>query len=162
MPEEFTVKNIVESLEIPRERFNEWVFRGYIKATVKKADGLGTKNIYNRVDIYGVALFKHLIENVRLPREDASRFIDKWVKSAQRRPAKVAGLYNYLVFLQDEKRKIYLKQLSILTGSGHEDIEYKLLSQEMVELLKAHSNFDVISVIDIRKIIKKVDLRLQN
>jgi len=74
MKEEFTIKNIVDALGIPRERFKEWVYRGFIKPSIEQADGVGTKNIYSRTDVYGVALLDGLIQN-GFKREVAKRCV---------------------------------------------------------------------------------------
>ena len=61
MKNNFIIKDVITILAIPRERFKEWVFRGYIKPSLQKAEGTGTKNIYSRFDLYAIKLFDLLL-----------------------------------------------------------------------------------------------------
>jgi hypothetical protein len=84
--EEFTTWDVFKSLGIHRECIREWLQRGFVKASAKKADGIGTKNLFNRWDLYMVALFQHLVLS-GLSREVASRVLKRinedvecWIK----------------------------------------------------------------------------------
>jgi len=57
----FTSFEVCKRLDIKKERFLEWVDRGYIKPHVR-AKGRGTKNLFRLSDIYLISLFRHLLE----------------------------------------------------------------------------------------------------
>lgn len=80
MKQEFTIKDIVAILSIPRERFKEWVFRGYIRPSIKKAQGPGDKNLYSRLDLYAIRLFDYLVKN-GFHRREASFMVNRLFKS---------------------------------------------------------------------------------
>lgn len=63
---------IQRMFDIKRITFHEWINRGYITPSIQAANGRGTKNLFNRLDLYRIALFRHLIETVKLPRSLAA------------------------------------------------------------------------------------------
>ena len=60
--ESFSIKQVVEILDLPRERFKEWVYRGFVSPSVQKASGPGTANLYNRIDLYSIELLNRLVK----------------------------------------------------------------------------------------------------
>ena len=62
MRNEFSTLDIVNALNIPRERLRDWMNHGYIKPTVP-AEGQGTRAIFTIWDVYGVVLFQELIRH---------------------------------------------------------------------------------------------------
>jgi len=73
MRDKFSTLDIVKALEIPRERLREWMNRGFIKPS-EPARGQGTKAVFTRIDVYGVALFRHLLTK-GFKREIASEYV---------------------------------------------------------------------------------------
>ena len=61
MQKQFSTLDIVKTLEIPRERLRSWMKEGFIQPTVP-AQGQGTKAVFHRYDIYGIALFRDLLD----------------------------------------------------------------------------------------------------
>jgi len=62
MKEEYTVKDVVKFIPgLSRDKFKEWVFRGYIKP-YKKAEGPGLGDKYGRLEVYVTALFDILVK----------------------------------------------------------------------------------------------------
>ena len=57
----FTTFQIMKILGLPRERLKDWMDKGYVIPSIRKADGVGTKNIFDLVDVYGIALFMHFL-----------------------------------------------------------------------------------------------------
>jgi hypothetical protein len=74
---EFSLKEVTDGLKIPRERFKEWVLRGFVTASIQQKQGARTFNSYTEKDIYAIALFKHLVEHARLPREFSRWMVEK-------------------------------------------------------------------------------------
>ena len=60
MRNEFSTLDIVKAIDIPRERLRDWMNRGFISPSIS-AEGQGTKAVFTRDDIYGIALFRNLV-----------------------------------------------------------------------------------------------------
>jgi len=74
MRNEFSTFDIVNALGIPFGRLREWINEGFIKPNIP-AEGAGTKAIFTRDDVYGVALFKSLVE-FGMKRKRAAEFVE--------------------------------------------------------------------------------------
>ena len=61
MRDKVSTLDIVKVLEIPRERLRSWMKEGFVEATIP-AKGQGTKAVFSRYDIYGISLFKNLLD----------------------------------------------------------------------------------------------------
>lgn len=72
----YSTLDIVKALDIPRERLRDWMNRGYIEPTLP-AHGHGTKAGFTKSDVYGVALFRKLVEK-GFKRELAAEFTKKY------------------------------------------------------------------------------------
>lgn len=72
----YSTTDIVKALDIPIERLRDWLNRGYIKPTLP-AHGHGTKAGFTQEDVYGVALFRKLVEK-GFKRELAGEFTTKF------------------------------------------------------------------------------------
>jgi hypothetical protein len=79
MRDEFTTFDIINKLGIPRGRLREWVNEGFIVPSVQKAEGVGTKALFDRVDIIALVIFKHLIEAHKISRSEAALIVNEWV-----------------------------------------------------------------------------------
>lgn len=79
MRDEFTTFDIINKLGIPRGRLREWVNEGFIVPSVQKAEGVGTKALFDRVDIIALVIFKHLIEAHKIARSEAALIVNEWV-----------------------------------------------------------------------------------
>jgi len=73
MKNTFSTFEIIKVLGIPRERLREWLKRDFIKPTIS-ADGQGTKAVFTRQDVYGIELFRQLLER-GLARDKARIFV---------------------------------------------------------------------------------------
>jgi hypothetical protein len=72
---ELSLTQVINGLRIGREAYKEWIMRGFITASIQTQKGARTFNSYTADDVLAVALFKHLIENAKLPREVAARMV---------------------------------------------------------------------------------------
>jgi DNA-binding transcriptional MerR regulator len=61
MKDRFTTFEIRDSLGITVDRLKDWQKRGFITPSVRIASGAGTKNIFNRLDVYCLELFRYLL-----------------------------------------------------------------------------------------------------
>lgn len=73
MEEIYSTLDIVKALNIPRERLRDWMIRGFIKPSLPSTRQ-GTIAIFTKSDVFGVALFKKLIER-GFKREVASEYV---------------------------------------------------------------------------------------
>ena len=64
-------------LGIDRERLRAWQLKGYVKPT-KEAQGRGDRALFTKEDIYGIALFKLLLER-GIKREVVSDIIGQFI-----------------------------------------------------------------------------------
>ena len=76
----YTTFQIIKALKIPRERLKDWMEKGFVKPSLQQAQGKGTKALFSLLDVYSLALFKHLIEECHFGREAASRFSALWLE----------------------------------------------------------------------------------
>jgi len=74
---QYTTGNVCEVLGIDRERLRAWQLKGYVKPT-KEAKGRGDRALFTKEDIYGIALFKLLLER-GMKREVVSEIIGKFI-----------------------------------------------------------------------------------
>jgi len=74
MEQYFTTKDIRERLGIPVQRHRVWVQEGWITPSVPSS-GQGKSAKYSKQDIYGIALFRELIEG-GFKREVAGEYIN--------------------------------------------------------------------------------------
>jgi len=61
MKTEFSRSGVSEILGINQERFREWVSKGYIKPSIQSSSGSGTRNLFSRIDLYRIGLFRLLL-----------------------------------------------------------------------------------------------------
>ncbi len=74
----FDLKEILEALKIPRDRFNDWLSRGYIKPSIRTQRGNRVIKSYTIEDIYTIVFFQHLTETMNMQREFAKILTDKF------------------------------------------------------------------------------------
>lgn len=82
MKAEFSTFDIVKGLDIQRGRLREWMNYEFISPSVK-ADGQGTRAVFNLFDVQCVALFRNLIE-YGFNREAAARFLKDFTKEIKK------------------------------------------------------------------------------
>ncbi|MGD8228347.1 MAG: MerR family transcriptional regulator [Desulfobacteraceae bacterium] len=63
MRDGYSTLYIGRAFGIPRERLREWLNRGFIKPSIQKASGPGTKALFAREDLYRMMLFKQILES---------------------------------------------------------------------------------------------------
>ena len=73
MDKSFTTFEIAKMLKIDRNLLAQWLMRGYISPSVKRAQGLGSKNLFSLQDLYNICLFQQLIDS-GIAREEAKLY----------------------------------------------------------------------------------------
>lgn len=94
---EFSTGDVVKILEIPRERFREWIVKKFIKPSIQAPDGYKSRAIFSLVDVYGAGIFKHLLSK-GLNRERSALYVKGFVKYGELKEA------NYILFRMCENQ----------------------------------------------------------
>lgn len=90
MLDEFTTTHICEIHELNLERLKDWMRKGFVNPT-KPAPKQGKKATFTLLDVYGIGLFKDLIEN-GFNREAAAEYARGFLKEPK------ALESNYILF----------------------------------------------------------------
>jgi hypothetical protein len=81
MKDRFTISEITKSLLIPRERFKEWLLRGYIKGSIKEPQGSSrTLHYYSLSDAVIISVFKKMLD-IGVSRNVAKLCIWSWFEN---------------------------------------------------------------------------------
>jgi hypothetical protein len=59
----YQLAEVVASVGVNAERMQMWLREGYFRPSVQAATGSGTRNLFSRMDIAVIKLFKTLVEN---------------------------------------------------------------------------------------------------
>lgn len=179
----YTTFQIIKALKIPRERLKDWMEKGFVKPSLQQARGKGTKALFSLLDVYSLALFKHLIEACYFSRDAASQFSALWLEYIYNFPyeqGKVVSdrtisdlLSNELIFIS--KRKADVEGLSDKESQKKQDestIIYSPFSfhgknEDLVKALTNHlkplvekNRWEDIHIVNFRIIREKVDAAL--
>ncbi|MBW1804212.1 MAG: hypothetical protein JRJ85_26205, partial [Deltaproteobacteria bacterium] len=77
----YSIVDIVKKLDIPRERLRDWMNRCSVITNDQEGADQKTKAIFNRIDVYGAALFEYLVMERFFSREDAAKFTKLWIQT---------------------------------------------------------------------------------
>lgn len=163
MKKEFSTLEVVKALKIDRERLRDWMTRSFIVPSVS-ADGKGTKAIFTVHDIYGIELFRFLL-NAGLSRSSAASYVNFFMKKDKAGRTKTA----YIKFMVDTEGKVSLAQTlpegdwkhdykTGLTTEGSEDA--KTRSHEPENEFIANQKWGIVQIIYFEQLRQKVDLAL--
>jgi hypothetical protein len=98
MKDTFTTPEIEQlPLQLQRGRLKEWVAAGYIKPSVQKGKGSGTKHIFSRDDLYAIVFFGDLID-CGVSRKLASSIVHNFFYDLSRFSRAIKNLTPYLIF----------------------------------------------------------------
>jgi hypothetical protein len=89
-------KQDLMTLGFASELIDEWVTKGYIEPSVKKAEDPEGENFFSRFDLYAVKLFKYLVDR-NVSEEEASLMI-KILVQAEKRPGRYLYENAFLAF----------------------------------------------------------------
>ena len=78
----FSIVDIVKRLGIPSERLRDWMNRCFVFTSDQEAAGQRTKAIFNRLDVYGIALFVFLVNERFFSRDKAAKFTKLWIETS--------------------------------------------------------------------------------
>ncbi len=78
---EFRTSDVERIIGLKRNRLQAWIDSGFV-APSEKATGSGTRNLWSRIDLYTLAIFKNLSES-GLSRKLAADFIGQGILSPE-------------------------------------------------------------------------------
>ncbi len=154
MRDEFSGGDIEMVLGIPTERLRQWMKMGYISPTIP-APGQGSKAIFNRTAMYGIALFAKLVD-MGLKREQASEYVKRFISY------EVMGQVGYIGFQSVIRNG---QRVFISTPWWTEDSPMTIEIREKMTLgIKGggqKKEWDHIDIINCIKLRKDVDTKLK-
>ena len=170
----FSIVDIVKRLGIPVDGLRDWMNRGFVFPSGQEASDQRTKAIFNRLDVYGIALFEYLVEVRFFSREEAAKFTKLWIQTTSGVASRsgnspIEGQNksnppNVLIFINkstDAGKELICEPIRIY---GRKESEegfhfFKALGEILKNKLKGRS-WDDFYVVNIGKIKRKVDAQL--
>ena len=73
---EFFAGDVEKICGVKRNRLQVWMEKGWIIPSIKRADGHGTRNIFNLINLFQISLFKKAVEN-GISRKVAADFLPR-------------------------------------------------------------------------------------
>jgi hypothetical protein len=165
MKTEFSTLDIVKALGIPRERLRDWMGRSFVVPS-SSAHGQGTKAVFTRHDVYGIALFRCLLD-IGFNRAKAGSLVKQFMKREKEHPGEQETAY--IKFMVDREGKVSLTQTlpegdwkydyeTGLTTKGNEDA--KMLAQEAENEYIADQKWGIVQIIYVEHLRREVELGL--
>jgi hypothetical protein len=59
---EFYASDVEKIVGVKRTRLHSWIESGWLKPSIQKGAGSGSRNIFSRMDLYNIRMFKNLID----------------------------------------------------------------------------------------------------
>ncbi len=155
--EEYTTTDIQKIFVIDRQRLREWIDKEYIYPSINRAHGIGTKNIFNRWDLYGIQLFMDFIDT-GIKRSEARFVYEMWSDYM-----KGKSINNKI------ESSIILLIHSLIPKSGMKifdtryDVEIFFMKEEKIRNFDINKKFPSWArweVINLRKVIEEVDRKI--
>ena len=125
----FSTFDVMRILDIPRERLQDWIARGFIEPSGGKAVGRGTKNIFTLWDLCGIVLFQGLVDS-GTPRKLAADYYRKWKLNHTDISESDLDAMHYFIFVINPVKKSEQQKLGIRRLSGKPI--YHLSKEEML------------------------------
>lgn len=102
--EAFTTFQISKNLGIAYGRLREWIDRGFIKPSIQKAEGQGSKSLFDRTDVYAIKLFSYLMERGFSRKEAANRIWGMQGGDMAAREKLLSSTTYIVCYMQDDLR----------------------------------------------------------
>ena len=151
--EKFFASDVEKITGVKRTRLQQWLEKGFLSPSIHEAEGHGDRNIYSRIDIYNIAVFKKISES-GLQRKVAADLIGCGVLPPDLSRAELYEI-NYLLFFRKENKHegiyiTYTKDQIERDGGVVLDLTYQMEVTNM-------DNFDDMHLINFVKIRNEVD-----
>jgi len=154
----FTSFQAIKILDIKKECLQEWLFKDFIKPEVP-ATGRGTKNYFSKKNLYEIALFSYLLGK-GLSRKEASKILRTNIMDPFTQLDKKA-----MKMLQKNIPFKSISPLLIIYKSGKKYISEAIFDNELIFSVEediVQKNIDEIQIINIGKLIKKVNAAIRS
>jgi len=154
----FQLKDVLAILEMDRGRFNEWVSRGLVQAEHWLKKGSRIHKEYSKIDIYAIAIFKTLLDDAQLPRENAAQVSKMW-----RSVSLENGLFTQPLFLIREKDLLTIIQPATPSQDfkdGGSDLVFNVSVLSNIEYLQSNSKWRFMFVVNTGQIIDETNARI--
>jgi len=154
---------VCKILNMDRERFRAWLLQEYFRPTLPSL-GRGTRVGFSRSDIYGIALFKLLVE-IGIKREVVSDLVGKWIGSIEEGMGPddvgIFGKSTYFMYgrVMREGQEEYFSRIHI-DGSGQGIMKMDLHPDRLqMEKLPADmvGEWSYINIVNLAQIRQEVD-----
>ena len=159
----YSTIDVAKVLSIDRERLRAWLLKKYFKPTLPSL-GRGTRVGFSRGDIYGIALFKLLVE-IGIKREVVSKLVGEWIGKigVRRGPDDVGlfGMYTYFMYgkvVRDGKEEYFSRGYTDGSGQGimnmgfyPDQLQMENLAADMV------GNWSYINIVNLAQIRGEID-----
>jgi hypothetical protein len=127
--EKFTLFDITRGFDFKREGFRSWLKKGYIKPSIQTATGPGraadTKNLFSRLDLYGIALFWFLSQKMKLPLDDVAKIVNPWLEEV--------SYWTEAAGMDDTQIRALLTKCNIITVRRYPNFDFVLEAQEFLD-----------------------------
>jgi hypothetical protein len=170
----YSIVDIVKRLGIPIERLRDWMNRFFVITSDQEASDQRTKAIFNRLDVYEIALFEYLAKERLFSLEEAAKFTKLWIQTtsgmaSRRKNSSIKGQKQYdpsnvLIFIKistDAGEHLICEPIGIYgkkesKGGFH---FFKALGEILKDKLQGRS-WDDLWLVNIGKIKRQVDAQL--
>jgi len=166
MKNEFSSFDAAKILDLPMERLRQWLKLGFIKPTVP-ATGQGTKAVFTLDDLYGVALFKKLLD-AGFTRTVAGEYVRQFLNKEKSTPERhIADYIIFKVFIEDGETKVCaiehtkdaIDNINISTGLQRSIKPYMLSSMPKFKYMVSDA-WDTLLVVNFGQIRKGIETAL--
>jgi MerR HTH family regulatory protein len=177
MRNDFSTFDIMKALSFKRDKLRSWMREGFIKPKYP-AEGQGTKAIFTRWDVYGVALFKDLIDH-GYKRKAIAEYVHNFVRGEEKsqNPEVEVILFRHEVVkgktqvdsMAITKRKVEDKGLWVMEirtgrlGTYNEDRKWFSILPDLRQKKDVNfdpENWDHIHLVNFKKLKKNIDAAL--
>lgn len=145
----YSASDVTRITGVKRTRLQQWLERSFIVPSIQEASGPGTRNIYNRMDIYNIALFKKITES-GWPRKMAADFICAGAFYSDAISKEYMDKVTFMVYV---RRGDSVKAVAVDADDGVIDLAHVVVELDM-------SSPDDIYIINFHKLKRDIDEKI--
>lgn len=143
----FESKKVVEITGVKRTRLQSWIERGWLAPSVQVAEGPGTRNIYNTNDLYSIAIFRKVSEEMHLPRKMVGEMLSSGVVGDH--SEEQLKQVQYMLYIRDGENF----DAALVPGP---EIDIKYIIEQL-----GWENFDSMYLLNFAKIKNEIDQKIK-
>jgi hypothetical protein len=159
----YSTLDVCKYLNLDRERFRAWTLKDFFKPTLE-ASGKGTRAGFTRTDIYGIALFKLLVER-GIKREIVASLIGPMIGVAKGSPISTADYYIYGYSQEDGEDKLFARFIisgeTIQLQFSMDSISQQVPSESGVASMPVVNTWHDVHIFNLNQIRKEVDTAIE-